>query len=91
MRRLVCFVLAALAVAPSIAFAQMQPHRAEYALRLGTAANAPRIGTAVQDLTQDCAGWRLKRDILERIRETSGMKTDLEQLQRLSGAVTEAA
>jgi len=33
----------------------------------------------------------LKRDILERIRETSGMKTDLEQLQRLSGAVAETA
>jgi NitT/TauT family transport system ATP-binding protein len=32
---------------------------------------------------------RLKRDILERIRETSGMKTDLEQLQRLSGVTAE--
>ena len=26
----------------------------------------------------------LKREILDRIRETSGMKTDLEQLERLS-------
>ena len=31
--------------------AQVQPHRAEYALRLGAAANAPRIGTAVHDLS----------------------------------------
>jgi NitT/TauT family transport system ATP-binding protein len=31
----------------------------------------------------------LKRQLLDRIRETSGMKTDLEQLQRLSGAVEE--
>lgn len=77
MRRLVCFVLAALAVAPSAAFAQMQPHRAEYALRLGTAANAPRIGTAVQDLTQDCAGWHLKRDILTEIALTASWKMNL--------------
>ena len=31
----------------------------------------------------------LKREILERIRKTSGMKTDLEQLQRLSGLTPE--
>ena len=29
--------------------AQMQPHRAEYILRLGSAINAPRVGTATQD------------------------------------------
>ncbi|GGP19062.1 ABC transporter ATP-binding protein [Silvimonas iriomotensis] len=29
---------------------------------------------------------RLKREILDRIRETAGVKTDLEQLQKLSGA-----
>jgi NitT/TauT family transport system ATP-binding protein len=31
----------------------------------------------------------LKREILERIRETSGMKTDLEQLARLSAAAAD--
>lgn len=77
MRRHVCFALAALAVAPSGAVAQMQPHRAEYALRLGTAANAPRIGTAVQDLTLDCAGWHLKRDILTEIALTASWKMNL--------------
>lgn len=77
MRRLVCFVLVAIAMTPAGAFAQMQPHRAEYALRLGSAANAPRIGTAVQDLTQDCAGWRLKRDILTEIALTSYLKMNL--------------
>lgn len=54
--------------------AQMQPHRAEYQLRLGPAANAPRIGTAVQDLSRDCAGWHLKRDITTEIALTSAWK-----------------
>ena len=57
MRLLVCFLAALAALAPAGAGAQMQPHHAEYILRLGVAANAPRIGTAVQDLTQDCGGW----------------------------------
>lgn len=43
--------------------AQMQPHRAEYILRLGAAINAPRVGTATQDLTLDCDGWHLERDV----------------------------
>ena len=47
MRLLVCFLAAAAALAPAGAGAQMQPHRAEYTLRLGIAANAPRTGTAV--------------------------------------------
>ena len=74
MRLLVCFLAALAAIAPAGAGAQMQPHRAEYALRLGIAANAPRIGTAVQDLTQDCGGWRLKRDISTEIAITSSWK-----------------
>jgi hypothetical protein len=41
----------------------MQPYRAEYALRLGTAVNAARVGSALQDLTLTCDGWRLKRDV----------------------------
>ncbi|MBI2740743.1 MAG: DUF1849 family protein [Rhodospirillales bacterium] len=44
--------------------AQMRPHRAEYTLRLGTALNATRIGTIVQDITQDCDGWRLRRELV---------------------------
>ncbi len=38
-----------------------------------------------QDLKHSPEFLQIKREILERIRETSGMKTDLEQLQRLSG------
>jgi EipB-like len=82
MPRLVRFVLAATllwpfgAVSPA-AWAQVQPHRAEYALRLGAAANAPRIGTAVHDLSQDCAGWHLKRDIKTEIALTTSWKMSL--------------
>jgi hypothetical protein len=77
MRRLVCFVLAGAVLAPGLAAAQVQPHRAEYALRLGMAPNAPRIGTAVHDLFQDCAGWHLKRDIKTEIALTTSWKMSL--------------
>jgi hypothetical protein len=83
MRRLVRFVLAAAVLtpipawAPVPAWAQVQPHRAEYALRLGAAANAPRVGTAVSDLKQDCAGWHLKRDIKTEIALTASWKMSL--------------
>jgi hypothetical protein len=74
----VCFLLAAFAfVSPRLAAAQMQPHHAEYALRLGPAVNAPRIGTAVQDLTRDCSGWHLKRDITTEIALTASWKLAL--------------
>lgn len=59
------------------AAAQMLPHRAEYALRLGVAANAPRIGTAVQDITLDCTGWHIKRDISSEIAITSSWKMSI--------------
>ena len=78
MRLLVCFLAALAALAPAGAGAQMQPHRAEYTLRLGIAANAPRIGTAVQDLSQDCGGWHLKRDITTEIAITSSWKMNLQ-------------
>jgi hypothetical protein len=55
----------------------MQPHRAVYGLRLGAAVNAPRIGTAIQDLTLDCAGWHLKRDINTEIALTSAWKISI--------------
>ncbi|HSH99952.1 MAG TPA: DUF1849 family protein [Reyranella sp.] len=78
MRQLVCFLAALAALGPQAATAQMQPHRGEYALRLGAAANAPRIGTAVQDITQDCGGWRLKRDIATEIAITPSWKLNLQ-------------
>jgi len=62
---------------PGMAAAQMQPHRAEYALRLGLAANAPRIGTAINDLSLDCNGWHLKRDIRTEIALTASWKMSL--------------
>ena len=79
---LVRFVFAAALLCPfsalsPAAWAQVQPHRAEYALRLGAAANAPRIGTAVHDLSQDCAGWHLKRDIKTEIALTTSWKMSL--------------
>jgi len=91
MRKLVCFLAILAALGPEAALAQMQPHRAEYALRLGLAANAPRIGTAVQDITQDCGGWRLKRDINTEIAITTSWrlnlqsKLDSEELRNGSG------
>ncbi len=77
MRRLVGIVLAGAVLAPGLALAQVQPHRAEYALRLGMAANAPRFGTAVQDLSLDCGGWHLKRDIKTQIALTASWKMSL--------------
>jgi hypothetical protein len=83
MRKLVCFLAAFAALGAPGAGAQVLPHRAEYALRLGPAANAPRIGTAVEDLTQDCGGWHLKRDISTEIAITSSWKMNL--ISKLDG------
>ena len=77
MRLLVRLIAAALSMSPAVVQAQVQPHRAEYALRLGPAINAPTIGTAVQDLSLDCAGWHLKRDILTEIALTGSWKISL--------------
>jgi hypothetical protein len=77
MRLLVRFLAAACLLSPALAEAQVQPHRAEYALRLGTAINAPQIGTAVHDLSLDCAGWHLKRDIFTEIALTSSWRLNL--------------
>ena len=77
MRAVVCLAFAATLFLPLGAGAQMQPHRAEYTLRLGPAANAPKIGTAVQDVTLDCAGWTLKRDITTEISVTASWKLSL--------------
>ncbi|MEZ5665001.1 MAG: ABC transporter ATP-binding protein [Burkholderiaceae bacterium] len=58
--------------------------------RIDTIYDVPFGSDRDQDLKHAPEFLRLKREILERIRETSGMKTDLEQLQRLSG-LAEAA
>ncbi len=82
MRPFVSFVSTLALLSPALlwsgeAAAEIMPHRAEYVLRLGPAANAPRIGTAVHDLTQDCAGWHLKRDIRTEIALTASWKMSL--------------
>lgn len=75
MTRPMClFLVLAVALLPRLAMAEVQPHRAEYSLRLGAAPSAPRIGTAVQELTQDCSGWRLRRDITTEIALTTAWK-----------------
>lgn len=83
MRKLVCFLAAFAALGAPGAGAQMLPHHAEYALRLGIAANAPRVGTAIEDLTQDCGSWHLKRDIRTEIAITTSWKLSL--VSRLDG------
>ena len=57
--------------------------------RIETIYEVPFGDQRTQDLKHAPEFVRLKRDILERIRETSGMKTDLEQLQRLIGVTVE--
>jgi hypothetical protein len=61
----------------------MQPHRAEYALRLGIAANAPRVGTAVQDINFDCTAWDLDREVTTELALTPTLKFSL--TSRLNG------
>ena len=58
--------------------------------RIDTVYEVPFGDRRDQDLKHAPEFLALKREILERIRETSGMKTDLEQLQRLSGLAAEA-
>ena len=77
MRALMCFLSAGALLWPQSAFAQIQPYRAEYALRLGTAVNAARVGSAVQDLTLTCDGWRLKRDVKGEIALSATWKMNL--------------
>lgn len=77
MRALMWFLPVVALLLPQLAFAQIQPHRAEYALRLGAAANAARVGSAVQDLTLTCDGWRLKRDVKGEIALSATWKMDL--------------
>lgn len=79
-------LVAALLVAPVVphqAWAQIQPHRAEYSLRLGTAVNATRIGRAVQDITLDCSGWRIMREVTVDVSLTPSLKINVKS--RLEG------
>jgi EipB-like len=78
-----CFLAVVALLLPQSAFAQIQPYRAEYALRLGTAVNAARVGSAVQDLTLTCDGWRLKRDVKGEIALSATWKMNL--ASRLDG------
>jgi NitT/TauT family transport system ATP-binding protein len=57
--------------------------------RIDTVYDVPFGEQRTQDLKNAPEFLQLKREILNRIRETSGMKTDLEQLQRLSGVHAE--
>ena len=52
--------------------------------RIDTVYEVPLPADREQDMKLSPAFLRLKREILDRIRETSGMKTDLELLQKLS-------
>lgn len=84
MKRHARWLVAAVALlVPQQALAQLQPHRAEYSLRLGIAANAPRVGTAVQDISVDCAGWGLKREVKTELALTPTLKFSL--VSRMSG------
>src|SRR5260370_19079885 len=77
MRALMCLLSVVALLLPQSAFAQIQPYRAEYALRLGAAVNAARVGSAVQDLTLTCDGWHLKRDVKGEIALSATWKMNL--------------
>ena len=57
--------------------------------RIDSVYDVPLPARREQDMKLAPEFTRLKRQLLDRIRETSGMKTDLEQLQRLSQAAEE--
>ena len=72
-----CLLLAGVLLFAQSVSAQMLPHRADYILRLGTAINAPRVGTATQDLTLDCTAWHLKRDVKGEVPISATWKFDV--------------
>ncbi len=77
MNRGMWFGLLGVVLAPHGASAQLQPHHAEYVVRLGTAANAPRVGRVMQDITLDCKGWHIRRDFTSEIALTPSLKVTL--------------
>ncbi|WP_029525145.1 ABC transporter ATP-binding protein [Polaromonas glacialis] len=58
--------------------------------RIDSVYDVPLPARREQDMKLAPEFMRLKRQLLDRIRETSGMKTDLEQLQRLSQVAEES-
>lgn len=74
-RRVAAWAAAMLAASP--AAAQLQPHRAEYSLRLGTALNATRIGRIVQDIALECDGWRVRRELSVEMSLTPTLKVGI--------------
>ena len=54
--------------------------------RIDSIVDVPLPDVREQDMKHSADFLALKKSLLARIRETSGMKTDLDQLQRLSGA-----
>ena len=52
----------------------------KYSLRLGTAANAPRIGNAIQELTLHCKGWRIRREMIAEAALTPSLKVKVSSL-----------
>jgi len=57
--------------------------------RIDSIYDVPLPPQRTQDMKLAPEFTQFKRQLLDRIRETSGMKTDLDQLQRLSGAAEE--
>lgn len=84
MRRLVSLSFILGFMWPLQSQAELLPHRADYSLRLGAAANALRVGTATHDLSADCTGWKLKRDINVELALTAAWKMNI--ASRLDGA-----
>lgn len=88
MKRTLALVAALAVVAatlsPSPAGAQLQPHRAEYSLRLGTALNGTRIGKIVQDIALDCDGWHIRRELTVEMSLTPTLKVGI--TSRMEGA-----
>src|ERR1043165_8466754 len=89
MRALLCVLPPVMLLLAQEAAAQVQPHRAEYVLRLGSAINASRVGTAIQDLSLDCDGWHLKRDVKGEVPLSASWKlsvvSQLDSEERRSG------
>lgn len=77
MRALKCLFPIGVLLFAQGAAAQMQPHRAEYVLRLGSAVNAPRIGTATEDVTSDCEAWHLTRNVKGELPISTSLKFDV--------------
>jgi hypothetical protein len=73
-RAALCLAVPIALALPGTAVAEIVPHRADYSLRLGPAPNALKVGSAVQDISADCGGWKLKRDILTEINLTASWK-----------------